>query len=118
MTAPVGEPVDVPSPVGLTEDEAAVWRELAPHATAERTLTPRTAMAFRWLCRNVVIERKLGAAETTVAGPDHRGMMQRVEAGLARFRLTPDGKPTARVDIADEWAEFDAPMSVIQGGKA
>lgn len=115
---PSGVAVDVPCPVGMQADEASVWRELAPHATAEGTLTPRTVMAFGWLCRNVVMERKLAASPLGAAGPDHRGMMQRVEAGLARFRLTPDGKPVVQTDAKDEWSEFDQPMQVIRGGKA
>jgi hypothetical protein len=63
------------------------------------------------------MERKLALSALAAAGADHRGMMQRVEAGLARFRLTPDGKPVARVEVKDEWSEFDQPMTVIQGGK-
>jgi hypothetical protein len=96
---------------------AAVWRELAPHAIAERTLAPRTVMAFLLLCQNVVLERKLAAAPLSCAGPDHRGILARVEMGLHRFRLIPDGKPTAVPDVLDEWAEFDG-LLVVQGGKA
>jgi hypothetical protein len=110
--------VDVPVPSTMAADEAAVWSELAPHATAEGTLTPRTAAAFRTLCRVIVLERRLSEGEKTCAGPDHRGMLQRVETGMARFRLTPDGRPVAVAPVVDEWAEFDQPLSVIRGGKA
>ena len=104
-------PVAVPE--GLSADVAAVWAELAPHATAEGTLRPSTALAFGVLCRLVVAERQL-AVSPVAAGPDHRGILQRMEAGLARFRLTPDGKPVEQVDVQDEWSQFD----VIQGGKS
>jgi hypothetical protein len=106
-------------PSYLTAEEVAIWRELAPFALAERTLVERTAMAFATLCRNIVLLRKLEAAPLTCAGADHRGMLVRVEAGWARFRLIPDGKPALSAEpVADEWAEFDGPLSVIQGGKA
>ena len=40
----------------------------------------------------------------------HRGMMQRVEVGLARFRLAPAGKELAPAAPAiDEWSDFDEP---------
>lgn len=98
-------------------DVAAVWRELEPYATAERTLEPRTALGFLLLCQNVVLERKLAADPLTCAGSNHRGVLARVEMGLARFRLIPDGKPVA-AEAKDEWSEFDRPMTVVQGGKA
>jgi hypothetical protein len=109
----------VKAPSYLTAEELAVWKDLAPHARAEKTLTDRTVMAFATLCRNIVILRKLEAAPLTCAGPDHRGMLARVEMGWARFRLVPDGKPV--IDDAapiDEWAEFDQPLQVIKGGKS
>ena len=108
----------VTCPKGLEADAAAVWDELATHALAERTLTVRTAAAFVWLCRLVVLERKLAAAPLAQAGPDHRGVMQRVEMALARFRLIPDGKPVLVVEQPqDEWSEFDRPLTVLPGGK-
>ena len=109
----------VKAPKYLNADELDVWKELAPHALAEKTLTDRTAMAFATLCRNIVILRKLEAAPLTCAGPDHRGMLARVEMGWARFRLVPDGKPVIdEAAPADEWAEFDQPLTVLKGGKS
>lgn len=109
----------IKAPSYLTAEELAVWKELAPHALAEKTLTDRTVMAFATLCRNIVILRKLEAAPLTCAGPDHRGMLARVEMGWARFRLAPDGKPVIDDAVpADEWAEFNQPLQVLKGGKS
>lgn len=109
----------VAAPKYLDADEVAIWRELAPFALVERTLTAGTAMAFATLCRNIVILRKLEAAPLTCAGPDHRGMLTRVEAGWVRFRLMPDGKPVVGEEKPqDEWSEFDRPLTVLTGGKA
>jgi len=104
----------VGEPKGLTNEEREVWRALAPHALQEGTLTAGTAAAFLWLCRSVLLERKLATAPLAVGGPDHRGMMQRVEGLMARFRLVPDGKPIAAKpkEDGDEWSEFDGPKLV------
>jgi hypothetical protein len=112
-SAPVGEPE------GLPDDQRAVWASLAPHAHAQGTLTAETALAFRDLCEAIVVKRSLlaiiqvdgytiqkvtvqtdekGGALQNVEPKAHpllsqfRGLMQRVETGMARFRLTPDGK--------------------------
>ena len=106
----------VEPPAGMSEDEATVWNELAPNALQRGTLTPETAARFRLLCRAVVMEQAMSAKllaegwtyiavtvdgsgqerETLKAHPlcgPHRGMMQRVEAGMSAFRLAPMGKP-------------------------
>jgi hypothetical protein len=102
-------------PKGLSDEDKAVWDELAPLAMELGTLTPATAMAFADLCGYIVLERKLRAAPLAVAGPDHRGMMARVEVARARFRLTGDGKlPTAQETPKDEWADFDAPLALVK----
>jgi hypothetical protein len=54
-------------------------------------LTPATALGFRVLCRNVVLEQVLATGEDR-GGPNHRGILQRVDAELARFCLAPFGK--------------------------
>src|SRR6185369_17687391 len=56
-------------PTDLRGAALAVWKELAPFAVAEQTLTPATAMAFATLCKNIVILRKLELAPLTCAGP-------------------------------------------------
>lgn len=101
--AAVGEPEHLPAP------HLAVWRQLAPLAHKQGTLTPETALAFEDLCEAIVIKRALladiqkdGWTRNPVSGKKahpllghHRGMMQRVEVGLARFKLAPIGKDEA-----------------------
>jgi len=127
---------EVSQPESLSEAEKAVWVELAPHALEARTLTPGTVAAFRDLCEAIVLKRMMLAeiltdgltttkvtlqmdekggglqsvekkAHTLLA--QHRGMMQRVEAGLQRFRLAPMGKEiVVPVKDVDPFAEFEA----------
>lgn len=121
VTAPPNTAVLVPveAPDGLPEEQRAVWAGLAPYAAALGTLTPDTALAFRDLCEAIVVKRALlaiiqtdgytiskvtlqmdekGGGLQLVEPKAHpllsqfRGLMQRVETGMARFRLTPDGK--------------------------
>jgi hypothetical protein len=85
------------APNSLTTEQRLVWLELAPHAFAARTLTNGTMAAFVMLCRNVVIERQL-AAGALAGTSDHRGMIQRVDAEMARFCLAPFGKAIFEAD--------------------
>ncbi|HVQ14383.1 MAG TPA: hypothetical protein VMS40_12365 [Vicinamibacterales bacterium] len=87
--APVEE-FDAPN--DLTMAERHVWLELAPFAFANRTLTSATSLSFRLLCRNVVLERALAADPKMQGGANHRGLIQRVDAELLRFNLSPCGK--------------------------
>src|SRR5262245_3948050 len=82
----------VKCPKDLSGAAEEVWYELAPFALEQHTLTPTTAMAFADLCEFIVLERRFRGSPLGVCSPDHRGMMQRVETGRARFRLIPDGK--------------------------
>ena len=121
-------------PEGMPEAQKAVWCELAPHALAARTLTPGTAAAFGLLCKQIVLEGLMFAqimkdgltgdkvtlqmeengaglqsvekkAHTLLA--QHRGMMQRVEAGYAKFKLAPIGKEIVQPAKAeDPFEEF------------
>lgn len=107
------QPVDMPG--GLSDGERAAWDELAPKALQRGTLTTETAARFVLFCRAVVMERSMAAKiladgwtyiAVTVDGSGqereslkahplcgaHRGMMQRVEAGMLAFRLAPVGK--------------------------
>lgn len=90
---PPAEPVDAPPPAELTEAERAVWLRQAPHAVAARTLTPGTALSFARYCRLVVLEEALAVDRSKAGGPDHRGVLQRINALELQFLLTPVGKP-------------------------
>src|SRR5262245_35560752 len=83
----------------------AVWEELAPHALAERTLTPRTAAAFELLCRQVVLERRWSSGSER-GKADHRALMVRVEMGLQRFCLAPVGRPVSVPTAANPFDAF------------
>lgn len=86
-----------------------VWRELSPFALAAGTLTIGTAAAFGMFCRAVVLERVLGRGREAGCS-NHRGMMQRVEAGMLRFNLAPIGKPMPKQKSGkpeDPFSEFD-----------
>jgi hypothetical protein len=87
----------VDPPDDLTSEERLTWLTLAPHALAARTLTPATAVAFRMLCRNVVLEQILATGGER-GGANHRGILQRVDAELARFCLAPFGKAIYEVE--------------------
>lgn len=80
-------------PKTLRGEARGVWLALAPAAFELRTLTRATEVAFVILCRNVALERKLGARAKTAGRSNHRGMIQRVDAELAHFCLAPFGKP-------------------------
>jgi len=87
----------VDPPADLTSEERQFWDSLAPHARENRTLTPATAWSFRVLCRNLVLEHQLACSEKK-GGTDHRGILQRVDAELLRFNLSPCGKPIYEVE--------------------
>ena len=119
------------TPPRMPREQRAVWNRLAPFAIAAKTLTPSTVAAFRDLCEAVVVKAKMlaqiekdgwtfmtihGAKAHPLVTP-HRGMMQRVEAGYARFKLAPIGK-----EMDDAWkAKAAKPTSRLVafiGGKA
>jgi len=109
--APPPPPLPIPEPPGsLTLDELPVWNELAPIAQREGTLTLSTRLALRDLCQNIVLRGKLKQAldddGLTVHTPTGAlaahplltrltAVMQRVEAGMMRFRLSPMGREIA-----------------------
>lgn len=134
------EPVDAPEDMPV--DQRAVWDELAPHATAASTLTPRTALAFRQLCGRIVLLHKMearleldGLMTTKVSlQMDQAGgglqnvepkahdlltkcmtMMQRVDQGMLRFMLSPMGKEIVQpVKDVDPFAEFETKAESVQ----
>jgi hypothetical protein len=115
----------IPEPPGnLTLDELAEWNDLAPLAQKAGTLTDETRMALRDLCQARVLKDKLlrtlgDHGNVVVNGGGNLAahpllarfttLLQRVEAGMMRFRLSPMGKeiepPAAK--SADPFAEFD-----------
>jgi hypothetical protein len=108
ITAPA-EPVDAPA--DLSAAGKVVWAKLAPHAREKGTLWPETVEAFALFCRAVVLERKLSKGRSA-GSSNHRGMMQRVEAGMLRFGIAPNGKPIVKkAAIVDPFAEFDQPAT-------
>lgn len=99
-SVPTVAPIDeFDAPDDLSPDERNVWLELAPFAFANRTLTRATSLSFRLLCRNVVLERALASSEDR-GGANHRGIIQRVDAELLRFNLSPCGKAMYEADPA------------------
>ena len=121
----------LPAPEGLREPERAVWSELAPLAAAARTLTPETAGAMVDLCHLVTMRDRLAAAieadglthvKVVVdgTGTEHhelkkhpligewRAITQRIDAGRARFRLAPMGKPLPGPERAKPQSALDA----------
>lgn len=129
----VNPPEAVPMPAELGATEQRLWLELAPYATAARTLTPATSRAFRDLLQAILARDAMFAQiekdgltylKVTVDGAgqehtevkahplisQHRGMMQRVEAGMARFRIAPTGKPIEDgPKPEDPFDEFEGP---------
>lgn len=132
VTAAHGVVAGAEMPVGLRGEAVTVWAELAPLAVQARTLTPITARALGDLCVAIVTRDAMAAKiaedgltfqKISVDGAgvehveikahplisQHRGQMQRVEAGLVRFRLSPIGKELTGPDDApvDPFAEFE-----------
>jgi hypothetical protein len=90
------------APNELTVDERNVWLRLAPYARANGTLTPATGYSFNLLCRNIVLERRYADSVTDAGSANHRGLIQRIDAELLRFNLSPCGKPLV---VSDEKPE-------------
>lgn len=107
-------------PGDLTQGQRKVWRELAPLAVSQQTLVSSTVGGFRLLCRQWertdILARKvekLGAGSSK-AIPFHKELLkleQRLDASLARFKLTAFGKAADQAATrraaaaANPWAE-------------
>jgi hypothetical protein len=137
VTAPESvAPVDVeiPQPPGnLTLDELAEWNDLAPLAAKQGTLTNDTQWALVDLCQARVLKTKLlrdvdrmgnvvsGAGGQLAANPllaRYTTLLQRVDAGMLRFRIAPMGKElTEPKKAADPFAEFDAAPAATEDGE-
>lgn len=90
-------------PRDLTPGQKKVWRKAAPLAIAERTLTPATVMGFRALVAQWVMTETLAARIEEAGAASDTGvdllrsyvkLAQRLDASLARFKLTGFGKPS------------------------
>lgn len=108
-------------PADLLPPAQACWTAQASHAIAERTLTPATAAGFRQCCEqwalvaDVLARIHVLGAATTEADPylkTYVRLAQRLDASLARFKLTAFGKP-ATTDkpkaVANPWGAFGQP---------
>lgn len=113
--APAETPVEeFDAPDDLTFDERKVWMELAPFAFQNRTLTKATSLAFRTLCRNVVILNQYASSVQEKGSANHRGMIQRVDVELLSFGLAPCGKPM--MTAAPAQADADPRKARYLGG--
>lgn len=99
------------APDDLTMEERHVWLRLAPHAFKARTLTPGTADAFSDLCRNRVLMLKLGLDGDKAGTADHRGLIQRVEAQMKAFLVSPMGKP-----LIEDAPKAEDPFAAFEDG--
>lgn len=122
---PVVAAVVIPQPPGsLTLDELAEWNDLAPLAAKHCTLDLSTSLALRDLCQLRVLKdrllRRIGDDGDVVLGAGGQlaahplltritTLSQRIEAGMARFKLSPTGKAleSAAPPTKDPFAEFD-----------
>ena len=118
QTGPLVEP-----PADLSEPEQAFWRQVAPLAVRQRTLTEAEVPGLRELCQVYVMKEqvagriaraKAGAATKAVDGllRHYVKLGQRVDALLARFKLTAFGKPStdtaAKPAAVNPWASMAA----------
>lgn len=78
------------APNDLSADERRVWLELTPLAMRLGTFKPEYAIAFKLLCRNVVLERRYALSVTDAGGSSHRGLIQIIDRELRFFQLSPD----------------------------
>ncbi len=116
---PTGDLVDPPT--DLTETQQAFWREWAPRAIGAGTLTDATRLGFRELAEQYVIKVSLAkAVEERAPGWGESLKLwlkatQRVDASMARFKLTalgkPEAKPKAATGASSAWAAMGAPAA-------
>lgn len=115
---PVDENALVTPPKDLPRDQRKYWTRYAPLAIAQQTLIPAHVPGFRELCEQAAFKDAL-AKEIRKLKPEspnasdvlrhYEKLVQRLDATLARFRLTSFGKPAsaasaARKTAASPWA--------------
>lgn len=111
--------LEVP-PAELTRGQRQFWRQAAPLAVGQGTLTASTAVGFRELCEQFCLKaaiarkiEKLGPASKSADAyiKAYVKLAQRLDATLARFKLTAFGKPADQAAsrrsaaAASPWAE-------------
>jgi len=105
------------APMWMPDSHRALWVMLAPAAIAQQTLTAQKVTGLAELCGAMAIKRDIeaslsqlsaGSPEWVVMLTQHAKYAQRVESGLARFRLTGDGRPDAaaakKATVKNPWA--------------
>lgn len=109
----------VDPPKKLPKDQREFWKTYAAHAIEHGTLSPGTVAGFRELCEQFAFKEKLAAsirrkgAATLDAQTEMRAyirLAQRVDASLARFKLTSFGKAVESIPVpkqkpANPWAQ-------------
>lgn len=105
-------------PKDLSAEQRQFWSQYAPYAVEQQTLVPATVVGFRELCEQWTMKAKLAKeiARRGAATRDAEGLLraymklaQRVDALLARFKLTPFGKAVegatdSKKPAASPWA--------------
>ena len=127
ISCPPDAPLDDPEgllrpPADLNPSEKDVWRELAPHAVRERTLTASRVPGFRQLCRQWVyaaeIDAKIRTLGITSAEADrllrHFDKWEKaLSASLGNFSIRSFGKPATvekpKKSAASAWGAFVTP---------
>jgi hypothetical protein len=122
-SAPAADPSELADlanpPKNLPAAERRFWRLYAPHAIEQRTLVPATIAGFRELCEVFVIKEDLHAKIVQYGTDGKSGqerlrtytrLSQRLDAALARYKLTAFGKPMdqgsgAKKPAANPWAQ-------------
>jgi hypothetical protein len=107
-------------PADLSDSRKAFWREWAPLAIAEGTLTDATVLGFRELSEQFVIKETLGKqCEAKEPGWGEAFKLwvkatQRVDSSMARFKLTALGKsaaPKPKAANTNPWAAVATPAA-------
>lgn len=106
-----------------SKEQREFWRAYAPAAIEQQTLIQQTALGFRELAEQFVMKQQIAAfieANGGAANPimdtllkQYVKLAQRVDASLARFRLTSFGKPAvpeggkrrSATPAANPWAQ-------------
>jgi hypothetical protein len=106
-------------PADLSDPRKAFWRDWAPKAIAAGTLNDATVLGFRELSEQYVIKESLAkAVDNGGAGYEDNVKLwlkatQRLDASMARFKLTAFGKPETKQkpasSAASAWGAVGAP---------